>query len=71
MNPKKGGFMGQKDIVTKEIIKEIARDISTYILDIDIAKNITLVDKEFTRVEKRESDIVFINGEDEIVHIEI
>jgi len=63
--------MGQKDIVTKEIIKEIARDISTYILDIDIAKNITLVDKEFTRVEKRESDIVFINGDDEIVHIEI
>ncbi|MCH9740861.1 MAG: hypothetical protein K0U38_08495 [Epsilonproteobacteria bacterium] len=63
--------MGHKDIVTKEIIKEIARDISTYILGIDIAKQITLVDKEFTRVEKRESDIVFINGQDEIVHIEI
>jgi hypothetical protein len=61
----------KKDIVTKDIIKEIARDISTYMLDIKLSDEITLIDKEFTRVEKRDSDIVFINGADKIVHIEI
>jgi len=63
--------MGTKDIVTKDIIKEIAKDISTYMLNIKIEKDITLIDKEFTRVEKRDSDIVFINGNSEIIHIEI
>jgi len=40
-------------------------------LGITLSDKITLIDKEFTRVEKRDSDIVFINGEDKIVHIEI
>ncbi len=62
--------MGQKDIVTKEIIKEIGRDISMYILGIDIQSEVELVDKEWTRVEKRESDIVF-KYDKKIVHIEI
>lgn len=62
--------MGEKDIVTKDIIKEIGRDISMYILGIDINSEIELVDKEWTRVEKRESDIVF-KYEKKIVHIEI
>jgi predicted transposase YdaD len=62
--------MGQKDIVTKDIIKEIGRDISMYILGIDIQSEIELIDKEWTRVEKRESDIVF-KYEKKIVHIEI
>ncbi|MCH9741055.1 MAG: Rpn family recombination-promoting nuclease/putative transposase [Epsilonproteobacteria bacterium] len=61
----------EKDIVTKEMIKEIATDISTYILDIEIKGNIELIDKEFTRVEKREADVVFKNGDSEIIHIEI
>ena len=30
--------MGQKEIITKEIIKEIGRDISIYMLGIDIDK---------------------------------
>ncbi len=46
-----------KDIVSKEIIKEIGRDISMHILGIDIQGEVTLVDKEWTRVEKRDSDI--------------
>ncbi len=62
--------MGDKDIVSKEIIKEIGRDISMHILGIDIQGEVTLVDKEWTRVEKRDSDIVFKN-EDRIIHIEI
>jgi len=62
--------MGQKDIVTKDIIKEIGRDISMYILGIDIQNEIELIDKEWTRVEKRESDIVF-KYDKKIVHIEI
>ena len=62
--------MGDKDIVSKEIIKEIGRDISMHILGIDIQGEVTLVDKEWTRVEKRDSDIVFKN-EIKIIHIEI
>ena len=62
--------MGDKDIVSKEIIKEIGRDISMHILGIDIQGEVTLVDKEWTRIEKRDSDIVFKN-ENRIIHIEI
>ena len=52
--------MGDKDIVSKEIIKEIGRDISMHILGIDIQGEVTLVDKEWTRVEKRDSIISLI-----------
>lgn len=62
--------MGQKDIVTKEIIKEIGQDIALYILGIEIDSEVELIDKEWTRVEKRESDIVF-KYDKKIVHIEI
>ena len=62
--------MGNKDIVSKELIKEIGRDISLHILGINIQGEITLVDKEWTRIEKRDSDIVFKN-ENRIIHIEI
>jgi len=60
--------MGQKDIVTKEIIKEIGRDIALYILGIEIKGEVELIDKEWTRVEKRESDIVF-KYDKKIIHI--
>jgi len=69
-NLKKGDLMGQKDIVTKEIIKEIGRDISMYMLGIDIDSEVELIDKEWTRVERRDSDIVF-KYDKKIVHIEI
>lgn len=62
--------MGQKDIVTKEIIKEIGRDIALYMLGIPIEGDVELIDKEWTRVEKRESDIVF-KYDNQIIHIEI
>ena len=52
--------VGDKDIVSKEIIKEIGRDISMHILGIDIQGEVTLVDKEWTRVEKRDSIISLI-----------
>ncbi len=62
--------MGQKDIISKEILKNIAKDISRHILHIDVKDDMQLIDKEFTRIEKRDADLVFKNG-DEIVHIEI
>jgi len=62
--------MGKKDVISKEILKNIARDISKHILHIDIKENMEIINQEFTRVESRESDLLFKNG-DEIVHIEI
>jgi len=62
--------MGQKDIISKEILKNIARDISKHILHIDIKDDMEMINQEFTRIESRESDLLFQNG-DEIVHIEI
>jgi len=62
--------MGQKDVVGKDVLKNIARDISKHILHIEIKDDMEIIDKEFTRIEARESDLLFKNG-DEIVHIEI
>jgi len=60
----------KKDIISKEILKHIARDLSKHILKIEIKDDMELIDKEFTRIEKRDADLIFKNG-DEIVHIEI
>ena len=54
--------MGDKDIISKEILKNIAKDISKYILNIEIRQDMELIDKEFTRVEKRDADLIFKNG---------
>ena len=62
--------MGKKDVISKEILKNIARDISKHILHIEIKEDMEIIDKEFTRVESRESDLLFKNG-DEVIHIEI
>jgi len=62
--------MGKKDVISKEILKNIARDISKHILHIDIKDDMEIINHEFTRIESRESDLLFKNG-DEIVHIEI
>ena len=62
--------MGDKDIISKELLKEMAKDISRHILKIEIADDMELIDKEFTRIEKRDADLLFKNGQ-EIVHIEI
>ena len=60
----------KKDIISKELLKYIARDVATHILHIKIHDDMELIDKEFTRIEKRDADLLFKNG-DEIVHIEI
>jgi len=60
----------KKDIIFKEIIKEIAKDISIYLLNLKIEEDIELIDKELTRIEKREADIIFKHKK-EIIHIEI
>ena len=51
--------MGDKDIVSKEILKNIARDVARHILHIEIDENMELIDKEFTRIEKRDADLLF------------
>ena len=48
--------MGNKDVISKEILKKIAKDIATHILKIKIVDDMELIDKEFTRVEKRDAD---------------
>jgi len=60
----------KKDIAFKELIKEIAKDIAKYLLKIELTDEIKLIDKEFTRIEKREADLVFMHRDD-IFHIEI
>jgi len=60
----------KKDIVTKSIIKNLARDISIYLLDIDPGIDFELIDKESERIEKREADILY-KTDDIVVHIEI
>jgi hypothetical protein len=62
--------MGEKDVVSKEILKHIARDISKHILHIEVKEDMELIRHEFTRVESRESDLLYKNG-DEVIHIEI
>jgi len=62
--------MGKKDIISKDILKNIARDISKHILHIDIKDDMEIINPDFERIESRESDLLFKNG-DEIVHIEI
>jgi len=59
-----------KDITTKDILKNLAKELSIYILNLDIDEQIELIDKEFTRVEKREADLLFKSGK-KIIHIEI
>jgi len=67
----------KKDTIMKDIIKTITQDIATYLLHLNISKNkndIKFIDKELSRIEKREADIIVdckINGLDAILHLEI
>ena len=40
--------MGEKDVISKEILKKIARDISKHILHIDVREDMELISQEFT-----------------------
>ena len=62
--------MGKKDIISKEITKTIIKDISTYILKLDI-KEIEYIDKESQRIENREADILAKVNNEYILHLEI
>lgn len=60
----------EKDTISKEILKNIARDIATHILKIRVRDDMELINQNFTRVESRDADVVFKNGND-IIHIEV
>ena len=62
--------MGKKDIVSKEIVTKLVKEIAKYILNIEV-NNLTLLDKEFQRVEDRRADVVANVDNKYILHIEI
>jgi predicted transposase/invertase (TIGR01784 family) len=62
--------VGKKDIISKDITKTIIKDISTYILKLDI-KEIEYIDKESQRIENREADILAKVNSEYILHLEI
>ena len=62
----------KKDIISKDIVEAIAKDIATYLLGLQISE-IEFVQQEMLRVEKREADTVLlckINGTPAILHLE-
>jgi len=62
--------MGKKDIISKDVINTLVIDIAKYILKIDVTK-VTLIDKEFQRVEDRRADVVANVDDKFILHLEI
>ncbi len=62
----------QKDTTLKPIIKKLIKPLSKYFFNKEITtNNITFIDKELQRVEKREADIVANIDDKYILHIEI
>jgi len=62
----------QKDTTLKPIIKKLIKPLSKYFFGVEInTDNITFIDKELQRVEKREADIVANIDNQYILHIEI
>jgi len=62
----------KKDVISKDIIKELLIDISKYFLNLEIkTDNIKFLDKEFQIIEKREADIVANINDEYILHLEI
>ena len=59
-----------KDIVSKDVIKSILKELAHTLFGLDI-KNIELIDEEFERIEARRADIVAIADKEKILHIEI
>ena len=62
----------KKDIISKDIVEAIAKDVATYLLGLHISE-IEFVQQEMLRVEKREADTVLlckINGAPAILHLE-
>jgi len=62
----------QKDITLKPIIKKLIKPLSKYFFNLEIdTDNIVFLDKELSRIEKREADIVASINNEYILHIEI
>jgi len=62
--------MGKKDIISKDVITKLIKDIAKYILNIEV-NNLTLIDKELQRVEDRKADVIANVDNKYILHIEI
>ena len=71
------GAMGEKDIVSKRIVRHLAVDLATYLLKLDIdPDSLELLETERQRIEDRRADLVARvrpRGSDEpfVLHIEI
>ena len=69
--------MGNKDIVSKQVIRHLAVDLATYLLKLDIdADSLELLETEQQRIEDRRADLVARvrlrdSGQPFILHIEI
>jgi len=60
----------KKDIISKEIVKNIIKDIAKKILKLNI-NNLTLLNTEFERIENRRADILALVDNSYILHIEL
>ncbi|WP_020560022.1 hypothetical protein [Thiofilum flexile] len=69
--------MGNKDIVSKQVLSHLAADIANLLLHLDVdLQSVELLDTEHQRVELRRADLVArmrkkLTGESFILHIEI
>ncbi len=55
--------MGQKDIISKQLIKRLAVDLAVYLLGLDIAYDeLELLATEQQRVEERRVDLICWRG---------
>ncbi len=66
--------MGDKDIISKRILKNLARDFATYLFGLPVVE-VTLVETQNQRVEERRADLVakvtLADGETFLLHVEI
>jgi len=65
--------MGEKDIVSKHLIKRIIEDISKYLFHLELEK-VEVLETEYNRIEERRADIVVKVQQQEnisLLHVEI
>ncbi|MEO1927409.1 MAG: hypothetical protein ABGX26_01795 [Nautiliaceae bacterium] len=60
----------KKDVISKEIVKRVIKDLAKNILKIEI-KELKLLDTEFERIESRRVDILALVDETYLLHIEL
>jgi len=60
----------EKDVISKDIIKNIVKDISKYILHLEI-NELEFLDTESHRIESRRADIVALVDKRFILHLEL